>query len=84
MRPNRKGARVIIYVWKCPEEHVTEVTRRVADMDTPPDDGCETCKSRELTRIIVRPKGVQGYILEGTGWAFDGYVRSMHRKKHED
>lgn len=73
----------MIYVWQCPDKHETEVTRSVADMDIGPEE-CATCASKELTRIIVRPKGVQGYILEGTGWERDSYVRSMHRKKYED
>lgn len=70
----------MIYTWMCPEKHHTEVTRSIANMDNPPEDGCETCKSHELQRIIVRPKGVQGYILEGTGWGRDSYVRAVHRK----
>lgn len=75
----------MVYTWSCPESHLTEVTRSVADIDVPPDDGCVTCASRELHRIIVRPAGVQGYILEGHTWARDGYVRPMHRKKkYED
>ena len=68
------------YVWQCPQEHETEVDRRVADIDVPPENGCETCASKDLKRIIVVKKNVKGFQLLGGGWHDDEYTSTRSRK----
>lgn len=65
----------MIYVWQCTNAHNTEVQRSVANIDVPPEK-CEACEATELTRIIVRPNNVKGYILEGGGWHENLYTKN--------
>lgn len=65
----------MIYPWMCLKcEQVTDAERRLADMDQPPAC-CDTCGHPELKRIVVRPKGLKGYILEGGGWHHNSYTK---------
>ena len=54
------------YSWKCDEcGTVTEVIRKISDIDIKPDDGCEKCKSQNLQRIIAEWKREQTQLVRG-------------------
>ncbi len=70
----------MIYSWECQQcQQVTEVTRKVADIDVGPEGGCE-CGGKELKRVILpRNNGLKGFILEGRGWHDDLYTKNRSR-----
>lgn len=66
------------YLWVCIHcNHEETVSRRLADIDVGPD--ARSCTKHdgkcEFTRIIPKlvTPGINGYRLQGTGWAYDGY-----------
>lgn len=66
----------MIYPWLCNDcEHVTDAERRLIDMEIPPDK-CEKCSLTNLRRIVIRPKGIKGYILEGQNWHHTDYHKN--------
>lgn len=72
----------MIYIWECYGcSHCTEVNRRVAEIDLEPEAGCEQCGSKQLKRIIRRPDGLKGFVLEGGCWDYDGYRKPAPPKK---
>lgn len=66
-----------LYDWQCREcESVTEVIRNSMQYDVPPEDGCEKCGSGALDKIVIRPKGVKGYLLLGDhGWHHTDFTK---------
>lgn len=67
------------YNWRCAAcEHVTEVERKMADIDTPPAE-CESCHTNSFTCRVPVPsqsKNVKCFVLEGDrGWQHTDYSR---------
>ena len=69
----------MLYVWRCDDcETVTEVNRKVKDIDLQPEDGCSNCKSNNLKRVITTANFSLVY-GSGNPWHNEGYD-SMGRK----
>jgi predicted nucleic acid-binding Zn ribbon protein len=66
----------MIYSWRCEScSKVTDCTRKLADIDIPPET-CEHCQAPQfIERVIVRPDNCKGYILLGSGWHNDLYTK---------
>lgn len=69
------------YTWLCDCGHETIVSRKMSDIDVPPDNGCEQCQSKDLKRIISLgdKKNVKGFILVEGGtakWHNEGYSKT--------
>lgn len=61
----------MIYSWKCEAcDAITEVDRKVADIDIPPEN-CNCGSTKFTQRVILPPRSqrIKGFILEGdSGW----------------
>lgn len=69
------------YIWFCDScKTDTEVERKMADYEVPPDDGCAQCKSKDLKSVIRPKKGVKGFILNGYGWHDQEYTATRSRR----
>ena len=65
------------YNWKCKKcGTVTDVFRKVADYEQPPDDGCPKCKGTDLERTIE----AKTFILLGGDWHDDNYTKTRSIK----
>lgn len=60
----------MLYCWQCKKCGCEiEVSRKVDDRDTPPEERCE-CGERDFVRLVT---GGTGFMLLGKGWFRDGY-----------
>ena len=65
----------VIYSWECDKcQTITEVERKVADIDKKPDGGCSKCAAEDMKRVIL-PKKTKGFVLNGDGWHHTEYSR---------
>lgn len=68
-----------VYIWECQScKEDTEVERKMADYDVPPDEPCK-CGAQNFKQVTRPKKNVKGFILEGGGWHDDLYT--AHRPK---
>lgn len=60
-----------IYVWACAKCSTnTEINRLMKNYNLPPEEGCKSCQSKELKKIIEDTK----FILQGEGWDHNSYT----------
>jgi putative FmdB family regulatory protein len=67
------------YAYKCNCGTITEVIRPMKDIDQPPDNGCESCGSKDIERTIVIDPKAKNFVLKGTGWHADQYTSTRSR-----
>jgi putative FmdB family regulatory protein len=67
------------YLYKCKCGATTDVVRAMKDIDLPPDNGCESCGSREISRQIVVDPKAKNFVLNGGGWHDNLYTKTRSR-----
>ena len=67
------------YSYKCKCGTTTDVVRPMKDIDLPPDNGCESCGSKDVERTIVIDPKSKNFVLNGTGWHADQYTKTRSR-----
>lgn len=75
----------MLYSWECQVvdcKTITEVTRKVAEIDLAPLDGCGKCGSKVMQRVILpRENGVKGFLLTDKFGGHDSeYTKTRSRK----
>ena len=69
------------YSYKCKCGTVTEVVRPMKDIDLPPDNGCESCGSKEIKRaIVIDPKSKNFQLTEKFGGHDREYTATRSRR----
>ena len=72
----------MIYTWRCDKcKKETDVSRSLADIDKGPDESCCGTYERIIPQLATR--GIKGFVLEGTGWGYDGYVSRFKGKEEK-
>ena len=67
------------YTYKCKCGTTTDVVRAMKDIDVPPDNGCESCGSKDIERTIVVDPKSKNFVLNGGGWHNDCYTSTRSR-----